>query len=370
MRLISTRALRPEMVLATTVYNEKGQALIHDGVPVTERMISRLQELHIQYVYIEDALSSGIQVKETVSNKVRQEAVANIEKAFNQLSVAKVPQNVLMIEDGAKQLKQVIDVVLKEIKTNHDLLMILTDVFTYDSYIFHHSFNVTLYTLSIGLELNLSTKQLEQLGVGAILHDVGKMLIPEDILLKPGKLTEEEFAEIKKHSQHGYDILRQLHTVSLTVAHCAYQHHERLDGSGYPRGLRGEDIHPFAKIIAVADVFDAMTSNRVYRKAMLPHQALEVLYAGAGSLFDTNVIEAFRRSVAIYPIGMVVELNDGKKGIVTEQNKGLTDRPIIRIIEEQGQEVHSPYEMNLSKELDMVIAGFDPDYEPESSKIK
>ena len=158
--------------------------------------------------------------------------------------------------------------------------------------------------------------------------------------------------------------------MSLIIAHCAYQHHERLDGSGYPRGIKGEDIHPFAKIIAVADVFDAMTSNRVYRKAMLPHQALEVLYAGSGTLFDANVIEAFRSSVAMYPNGMVVELNDGRKGIVTDQNKGVTDRPVIRIIEEYGQEIQTPYAMDLSTELDKVITGFDPDYEPQSLKIK
>lgn len=370
MRLISTRALKPGMVLATTVYNLKGQALIHDNVPITERMIYRLQELCIQYVYIEDSLSSGIHVKGTVSNKVRQHAVQHIEKAFNQLSASKSQPNLLVIEDSAKQLKQVIEVVLSEVKANDDLLTILTDVFAYDSYIFHHSFNVTLYTLSVGLELKLSPKQLEQLGVGAILHDIGKMLVSEDVLLKPGKLTEEEFNEIKKHSEHGFEILRKLHSVPLVIAHCAYQHHERLNGSGYPRGIKGEDIHPFAKIIAVADVFDAMTSNRVYRKAMLPHQALEVLYAGSGTLFDAHVIEAFRSSVAIYPTGMVVDLNDGRKGIVTNQNKGVTDRPVIRIIEENGEELQCPYPLDLSKELDKVITGFDPDYEPQSLKIK
>ncbi len=370
MRLISTRALRPGMVMATTVYNVRGHALIQQNVAITERMIYRLQELNIQYVYIEDSLSNGIKVTESVPSKVRHEAVAGIEEVFSRINEAKMPQNLLVLADSAKQLKQIIDVVLKEVKGNDELLTVLTDVFTYDSYVFHHSFNVTLYTLSIGIELNLSQKQLEELGIGAILHDVGKMLVSEDILMKPGKLTEDEFMEVKKHTEHGFDILRKLQSVSLLVAHCAYQHHERLDGSGYPRGLKGDDIHPFAKIIAVADVFDAMTSNRVYRKAMLPHEALEILYAGSGSLFDMNVIEAFRRSVAIYPNGMVVELNDGKKGIVTGQNKGLTDRPVIRVIEEDGEELYSPYELDLQSELDKVIVGFDAEYEPAAAKIK
>ncbi|MBH9965755.1 HD-GYP domain-containing protein [Bacillus haikouensis] len=370
MRLISTRALRPGMVMATTVYNVRGHALIQQNVAITERMIRRLQELNIRYVYIEDALSNGIKVTESVPGKVRQEAVANIESVLSRINEAKMPRSLNVIEESARQLKSIIDVVLKEVKGNDELLTVLTDVFSYDSYVFHHSFNVTLYTLSIGIELNLSQKQLEELGIGAILHDVGKMLVSEEVLMKPGRLTEEEFVEVQKHTEHGFDILRKLQTISLLVAHCAYQHHERLDGSGYPRGLKGEDIHPYAKIIAVADVFDAMTSNRVYREAMLPHEALEILYAGSGSLFDPNVIEAFRRSVAIYPNGMIVELNDEKKGIVTSQNRGVTDRPVIRVIEEKGEELYAPYELDLSTELDKVITGFDVDYEPSPSKIK
>ncbi|MCA1055532.1 HD-GYP domain-containing protein [Rossellomorea aquimaris] len=370
MRLISTRALRPGMVMATTVYNVRGNALIQRNVAITDRMIYRLQELNIQYVYIEDSLSAGIMATETVPTRVRQEAVTGIEAVFRRIDETKVPKNLVVLEDSARQLKSIIDVVLKEIKGNDDLLTVLTDVFTYDSYVFHHSFNVTLYTLSIGIELRLSPRQLEELGIGAILHDVGKMLVSEEILMKPGKLTEEEFEEVQKHTEHGFDILRKLQSVSLMVAHCAYQHHERLDGSGYPRGLKGDDIHPFAKIIAVADVFDAMTSNRVYRKAMLPHEALEILFAGSGTLFDKNVVEAFRRSVAIYPNGMVVELNDGKKGIVTDQNKGLTERPVIRVLEDKGEMLTSPYELDMKHELDKVIIGFDPDYEPETSKIK
>ena len=164
--------------------------------------------------------------------------------------------------------------------------------------------------------------------------------------------------------------MRQLHNVSLLVAHCAFQHHERLDGSGYPRGLKGDEIHPYAKIIAVADVFDALTSNRVYRDAMLPHEALEILYAGSGTLFDANVIQAFRRSVAIYPNGMVVVLSDGRRGIVEKQNKGLTHRPFLRIIAEKGEELAQPYSLDLSVNLDVVITDFDPGFESKLMEVK
>ena len=134
-----------------------------------------------------------------------------------------------------------------------------------------------------------------------------------------------------------FNYLKNIHTVSLHVAHCAYQHHERLDGSGYPRGLKDNEIHELGKIIAVADVFDAVTSNRVYRSAMLPHEGLEILYAGAGTKFEIPIVEAFRRAVAIYPNGLSVVLNDGRKGVVSGQNIGIGDRPIIRILEEIDQ---------------------------------
>ncbi|RLQ96544.1 HD-GYP domain-containing protein [Falsibacillus albus] len=355
MRLISTRSLNPGMILASAVYNQKGQVLLHENVELKAGLINRLMELDVKYVYIEDPLSNGIEVKDSVSLELRQKAIQTVESTFYGLKSQSLSEKSFLLDKNSRLFKDIISNLLEEIKNNKDLLTILTDVFTYDSYIFHHSFNVTLYTLAVGMELGLTQQKLETLGLGAILHDVGKMMIPEEILLKPGKLTEFEFEKVKKHADFGFDILRQLHTVPLIVAHCAFQHHERLDGSGYPRGIKGNDMHEYAKIIAVADVFDAVTSNRVYRGAMLPHEGLEVLYAGAGTLYDTAVVDAFRRSVAIYPTGMTVVLNDGRKGIVASQNAGLTERPIVRIIEEEGSQLTKPYEVDLKVNLDLVI---------------
>src|SRR5690606_17963818 len=138
------------------------------------------------------------------------------------------------------------------------------------------------YSLAIGLKLGYSEAQLEGLGIGAILHDIGKVAIPLEILNKKGKLSEEEYTLVKEHTTNGFEILRKIEELPLLAAHCAYQHHERLDGSGYPRGLKGDDIHPYAKLLAVTDVFDALTTERSYRKAMLPHIALEVIFSGTG----------------------------------------------------------------------------------------
>src|SRR5699024_4018570 len=149
--------------------------------------------------------------------------------------------------------------------------------------------------------------------------------------------------------------LRKQDEFSTVIAHCAYQHHERLDGSGYPRGLVGSEIHKYAKVIAIADVFDAMTSNRDYRAALLPHEALETLYACAVTKFDKQMVVVFRKSIAIYPNGLSVKLSDGRVGVVVKQNKHLNERPVIRILKENNEKLISPYDINLAAEVNIMI---------------
>ncbi|MDZ5472138.1 HD-GYP domain-containing protein [Bacillus sp. 31A1R] len=358
MRLVATATVKPGAILAKAIYNDKGQTLLSEGVELGERVLLRLVNLGITYIYIKDPNTADINHNDPISGKLRREAMTTIESTFKQVYKDTSISNSFVIEKASKRFTELIRHIMSEIRGNEDLITIISDVYTYDNYIFTHSLNVTMYSLAIGMELKLPPKQLELLGMGAILHDVGKMKIPSEILLKPGRLTSEEFEEVKKHPEEGFNILRNVPGISLLIAHCAYQHHERVNGSGYPRGLTEESIHSFGKIIAVADVFDAVTSNRIYRRAMLPHDGLEILFAGVGTLFDSKVVEAFRRSVAIYPVGITVELNDGRLGVVSNQNNGLSDRPIVRVLEENGISV-CPYELDLSKELSVMITGCD-----------
>ncbi|KIL46448.1 hypothetical protein KP77_25750 [Jeotgalibacillus alimentarius] len=355
MRLISVKVLRAGMVLGHTIYNVNDKPLLQAGVTLTQAMVDRLRLLRVQYVYIADGKSEGIDVKESVPVHVRQETIREIKDSFSSIQTSSKKDMTAMLADKAGKIQNVLKNIMSEMDANQDLMMILSDAYLYDSYIFHHSYNVTLYTLAIGKQLKLPVKQLEQLGLGAMLHDIGKTMINEEILMKEGPLTDEEFEEIKKHTVHGFELLKNLHNVSLLTAHCAFQHHERLDGSGYPRGLKAADIHPYAKILAVADVFDACTSNRVYRGKMLPADALEILLAGSGTLFDPVVIKAFQMGIAIYPNGLTVQLSDGRKGIVAQQNKGMSTRPVIRIVEENEKIVDATYELDLSKHLDCTI---------------
>ncbi|MFO1445294.1 HD-GYP domain-containing protein [Bacillus sp. Bva_UNVM-123] len=361
MRLVSAATVKPGAIIAKPIYNDKGQILLNKDVVLSEGIINRLQASGITNLFIKDERTDDIEYNGTVSDTLRREAIKVINSTFIDLQNNPKINSSFVIEKASKRFSELIRSLLTEINEKKELLTLLSDAYTYDNYIFTHSLNVTLYSLAIGMQLKLSQKELEILGTGAIFHDIGKLSVPLDILLKPDKLTEVEYLTIKKHADDGFQILRKVSTIPLLVSHCAFQHHERLNGSGYPRGIKGEEIHFFAKIIAVADVFDAVTSNRVYRKALLPHEGLEILYAGSGTLYDQSIVEAFHRAVAIYPVGITVRLNDGRKGIISRQNVGLGDRPIVRVLKHHAEEV-VPYEVDLKKELNLIITDCDTAY--------
>lgn len=359
MRIIATNSLTPGVTLAMPVLNGEGKVLISSGIPLTERMIKRLIDFGISYVYILDSFTDDIHIKPPITQETRKEAIKTIEKTFEIVKNGDSLSKVFVSERLDKKFSMVVRDILDQIKGHKNIISLLTDISTHDQYIVTHSLNVTIYSLALGVELKLPQKRLEELGMGAMLHDVGKLLVPLEILTKPSNLSNEEYDVVRKHSKDGFNILRNIPNIPLVAAHCAYQHHERLDGNGYPRGLVGDDIHYYSRIVAIADVYDAITSNRVYRRAMLPNEGLEVLYAGAETLFEKGMIEAFRKSIAVYPVGLSVHLNDGRRGIVIKQNIGTSDRPVVRILEESGVRLQRPYEVDLMKELSIIIVETD-----------
>ncbi|MEG0472180.1 MAG: HD-GYP domain-containing protein [Solibacillus sp.] len=362
MRLISIDVLTEGMVVGRTIWNEAGHPLLQKDVVVTSRIVERLQELNIKYLYIEDEISRGIEVEETFAPAKRLQAVKNITKSFNEVKKAKSTQASYVLDQQSKVIGHIVDDIMSAVLDSEDVLMVLTDAYLYDEYLYQHSFQVTMYSVAIAKELGYPYEDLRLIGIGAMLHDVGKLLIPTEILNKTGKLTQGEFEVVKQHSRHGFDLLRNLHSVSLLVAHCAFQHHERADGSGYPRGLIDFEIHPFAKIIAIADVFDALTSTRPYRKKLLPSEALEIIEEGRGTQFDERVFAAFKRSIVHYANGTVVHLSDGNRGIVSKQNLVDSSRPWLRIFERNENLLIATYEICLIDYPELEIVKVETDF--------
>lgn len=357
MRLISIEKCRPGMRLGKRIYNEEGVVLLAEHVELTGPLISRLAGLGVRAVYIEDPRTDDIIVPDPISEQTRARAIGEVRTQFLRMMDEGIRRKLPGSPFFGKAFRDVVTMIIDDLSNHKDSMIMLTDMSITDHYLYQHSLNVCLYATMLGMAYGYSREELLVLGMGSLLHDIGKTQVPLKTLRKPDKLTPEEYEQIKKHAEYGFRMLKDEPNISLVAAHCAYQHHERNDGSGYPRGLKGEQIHEYAKWIAIVDSFDAMTTHRVYRGAMLPHQAMEILYAGAGTLYDTEKIELFRDKIAIYPIGNEVTLNTGESGVVVRLNSSCPQRPIVRILQNAaGEQLAIPYEIDLSRNLSVIIA--------------
>jgi HD-GYP domain-containing protein (c-di-GMP phosphodiesterase class II) len=355
MRLLSIQQCRPGMLLARRLYNEEGLVLLGEHVELTEALITRLSQFGIDYVYIEDARTDDVIAVEPISDETRSLAVREIRTQFRRMMDTSNRTKMISSNLG-KSFRSVLNMVMDDLSNHKDAMIMLTNISLTDHYLFHHSLNVCVYASLLGMAHGYSQDELMTLGLGALLHDIGKTQIDLNVLTKPGKLTDPEFQEMQRHAELGYRMLKDEPNIPLLSAHCAFQHHERVNGSGYPRGIQGQEIHEFARWIGLVDSYDAMTTHRVYRRAMLPHQALEVLFTGSGTLYDQEKIQTFRDRVAIYPLGVTVTLNTGETGVVVDQNASFPQRPIVRILQDpDGQELTAPYEVDLSKKLTILI---------------
>jgi HD-GYP domain-containing protein (c-di-GMP phosphodiesterase class II) len=210
----------------------------------------------------------------------------------------------------------------------------------------------------VGKLLGFKPNEMKEIGIGALLHDIGKTAVSSQIWGKEGDLTQEEFERVQTHPEAGFEILRKTE-LGLLPAHIAYQHHERWDGSGYPRGLKNREILKYARICAVCDVFDAMTSDRPYKKATHPFNGLAFIVENSGILFDPEVTEAFTKVVAPFPVATGVKLSTGETAIVKKLNPRALDRPVVVAVKAaDGRFYQAPRQINLLEETDVRIVSY------------
>ncbi|MDR9757308.1 MAG: HD-GYP domain-containing protein [Thermacetogeniaceae bacterium] len=340
MRRMGLKWLQPGMVLERPVYGKGGRILLDKGITLKESYIRRLADFGVSHVYVYDERLAEIIIDDVVNEETRLEAAEIVKEAVDNIRFGK--------ELKAEVIKQAVTEIIDEILDNRDALFHLSELRIAGENLFHHSVTVTIYSILTGLTINYHKEDLLKLGTGALLHDIGKSRIPEWI--GPG------YEAMKNHTVYGFEILRRDRDFSLLEAHVAYQHHELFDGSGYPRQLKGRNIHEFARITAIANTYDALVTG-LYEKKLLPYQAIEYITAQAGGAFDPELARVFSTNIVVYPLGSLVRLNTGDKGFVVKIPKNYPTRPVVRIIKDSMQRKYRKNfpEIDLMKELTVFI---------------
>jgi putative nucleotidyltransferase with HDIG domain len=357
MLLMPINMCHPGMRLAKNIYNDDGMVLLAVNVELTQRLIDRLFTYGIDYVYIADSRTDDIFQEDIIQDETRNKAVHEIRGTFKKVMEDSNKRGAVSYYDIGRNFRDVMKMIIDDLSAHQGAMVMLNNMNIKDNYLFQHSVNVSIYAIMLGISYGYSRENLETLGLGALLHDIGKTKVPLGILRKPSQLTKEEFTEMKNHTTYGFQILKDEPNIPLLSAHCALQHHERNNGSGYPRGIQDTEINEFAKWIGLVDSYDAMTTTRVYRRPLLPHEAMEQLFAGSGTMYDQSQIALFRDKIAIYPLGITVKLNTGEFGIVSKLNMTVPQRPVVRVLQdESGKELKEPYEIDLSTKLSALIS--------------
>lgn len=348
MHRVKIDSVRIGSKLGRTIFGANGGELLTAGVELRECHLERLKKFGVDSLYLDDEISEGIEVNDVIKDETRNEAIFLVKDMMNNYhfsSSVDVPE-----------VKRMVNKILDELLINDDILYNLSEIKYVDDYTFEHSVNVCILSLITGIGLGFDINNLRDLGTGAILHDIGKLCIPKEILKKPSQLTVEEFEEIKKHTFLGYDILKKSGNISLVSSYIAFGHHERYDGSGYPLQLKKENIQIFARIVAIADVYDALTSDRVYRKKLKPNEVYDYITSLGIYHFDPLVIDSFVRYVTVYPVGTGVLLNTRERAIVAKSNRSFPTRPVVRVIYDKGMKKKAIHkEIDLSEQSNIFI---------------
>ena len=328
MIFVQSKNLKPGMTLARDIWGVNSfLPLVRTGYKLTQKSINNIIERDIIGAYIEFEGTEEIVVNELFPMEVKVRVTSEIKCIFQSLQHEKG-----FSFQNMKALNRVADYLVEVISDYDECMMNVIDIKNYNEYAYVHSMQVAISCVLIGKRLKFSNLKLKEIAIAGMLHDLGKTCIPLEILEKKGPLTEDEFDIMKQHPNLAVSKLTSSRTLSKSILDGIGQHHEKVEGTGYPHNLRSDEISEFAKIIAIADVYDALTTDRSYRPSWDTNKAIDYMMSCADSHFDVHYLNAFLCIVAAYPIGILVRLNNGLDAVVVGSNKGLPLNPIIKIL--------------------------------------
>jgi HD-GYP domain-containing protein (c-di-GMP phosphodiesterase class II) len=344
------------MITARNVFSTDGRMLLAADKEITESYIRRLQEMEVYAIYVRNPLFDDVEIPLVLSEETRIQSMQTVKRAFEVLRNKRTDVSFDEVQSVSRRI-------IAEVLRNRRALVHLTEIRSHDDYTFAHSVDVCGLSVLVAVHLGYTEVKLQELAVGALLHDVGKTKIEPALLNKQAALDEDEMAMMRGHAMFGFDMLRSYQgKMTLPSIHIALQHHEKYDGTGYPRGLSKEDIHEYSRIVSIADVYDAITSDRPYRKALLPHEAYELMLFNGSQHFDPVILPLFLQRIAIYPVGTVVRLNTGDIGVVISVPPEMPLRPTLRLILDKNRRLYPgviEFDMqnHLTSFVDQVVDG-------------
>lgn len=341
MRYIPIENLTSGMVLGKDLFDGAGRVLLSKHVILSHEYISNLSYLGFQGAYIDEKFTRGVEIREVLQPEVKREALKLVTDMFNMDTLEKDE-----FTEEQKEIQRVVSEIIESILEDGNIMMSLLDLKTYDDYTYFHSVNVATLSVMIGAYESMEKEDLIELAQAAILHDIGKRFLDVDVLNLPRSLNRKEKEIVREHARLGHNFLKNNFEFSKRVCLGVLEHHERYDGKGYPNHKKGDEIEVFARIIAIAETYDAMTSKRPYRDAVSPSDAVEYLMSEMGGAYDPKYIRIFVKKITVYPVGCEVELSNGEHAIVVKNYQNFPLRPKVRLLKDKT-------EIDLSKDADV-----------------
>jgi len=339
-RYVPIEALEPGQYLGRTIFSSNGAVLLNEGVQLTVYMISTLNRIGITYVYVKDEHFDDVEIPEVVSEETKRAVIRQMGEVFDTVRSGK--------EFNTKNVSVTIDSLLDDIMRNKDVLIHLSDIRSKENAAYIHAMNVCMMSAVVGMNMSFSPTQMKELAIGALLHDIGKV---------GATGADDADGDMRRHhTWRGFETLKLKREYSLLIAHVAFQHHEHVDGTGLPRGLGGDAIHVYAKIVAVANTYDNLVSSLDEKgRRIMPHEACERMMAMAGRQLDKDVLVEFLKTVSVYPTGASVRLTNKETGVVVGQHRGLPSRPIVRVVKQDDDKHLEVKEFDLAKHPTLFV---------------
>jgi len=347
MRFISTDRIAQGMKLAFPIYTIQGDILVTEGYELNERVIGHIKKHEYNGIYIRDKYSEDLSVNVIIDTHLKTKMAATLKEVSNYLKRGLYPdRQVRSLKDGVEEI-------INGVINNKNLMVNIVDIKVRKDYQYYHAVATCLLSIIMGFELGMNRLELYSLGVAGLFHDIGKAMVPEHVVDKVEKLTPTEEKVLGTHAYKGYKFLTESNNFSSQICVGVLDHHEKFDGSGYPNQKKGRDIFLYGRIVAIASAYDALTSDKPYKKAIPPSDAMEYIMGGSGTIFDPELVQIFPRKLQPNPTGTKVRLGNEVLGMVINNHEDCCIRPQIRVLKEGGQEVE-PYYLDLKNDTQAV----------------